>query len=240
VLGRAEAFVLRKYEFTESSFIVHFFSREFGALKLVARGAKRAKSAFRGNLETMNLVNIEFARKEGGDLGTLRQAELSESAFGLFSDRERSKAVFAISEVLSKAMVEGQGEEDVFRLVKASLAAMREDAPASWVFNYFLYWLLKLEGVLSSPSACGKCASRGAPRAFLKEEGGWLCSRCHKEGGFVLSEASVRVLSEVFAKAPSTLKEKAGETFPKELETMIYFNIYNFLGSDISSLRIGM
>ncbi|HPA26592.1 MAG TPA: DNA repair protein RecO [Acidobacteriota bacterium] len=240
MLTKAEAFVLRKYDFTESSFIVHFFTREAGAIKLVAKGAKRQKSPFRGNIETMNLVEIEFVKKEGSDLGTLRQAELVSSAFSLFSDTESSKAAFAISEILCRAMVEGQAEEEIFRLVRASVSAMKEKAPPRWVFNYFLYWLLKLEGVLSSPGLCGKCGSADIPRAFQKEEGGWLCPKCHKEGGFVLGAESVDLIKEVFSKPPAGLSQKKGQTFPKELETMLYFNIYHLLGSDINTLRIGM
>ena len=240
MLNSAEAFVLRKYDLTESSFIVHFFSREHGALKLVARGAKRQKSAFRGNLETMNLLRIEFLKKEGSDLGTLRQAELVESAFSLFSDAERSKAAFALSEILSRSVFEGQNEEDLFRLIRASLSALKDGAPPKWVFNYFVYWFLKLEGVLPSPKRCGRCGKACEPAAFRKEEGGWLCASCHGEGGFILAPGSLRILSRDFAKPPSAMKEKGGETFPKELETMLYFNLYNFLGSDLTTLRIGM
>lgn len=240
VLTGAEAFVLRKYDLTESSFIVHFFSREHGTLKLVAKGAKRQKSSFRGAIETMNLVRIEFVKKEGSDLGTLRQAELIESAFSLFSDKEKSKAAFAISEILSRAVFEGQNEEDLFRLIRASVSVLKDGAPPRWVFNYFVYWFLKLQGVISSPVQCGRCRKACVPAAFQKEEGGWLCASCHGEGGFVLAPASLRILSADFGKPPSAMKEKAGETFPKELETMLYFNLYNFLGSDLTTLRIGM
>lgn len=240
MLTKAEAFVLRKYDFTESSYIVHFFTREIGALKLVAKGAKRQRSAFRGNIETMNLVEIEFVKKEGSDLGTLRQAELLSSAFSLFSDMESSKAAFAISEILCRAMVEGQAEEEIFRLVKASVSAMKNGAPPRWVFNYFLYWLLKLEGVLSSPGICGKCRSATMPKAFQKEEGGWLCPDCHKEGGFMLNPESVNIMKQDFSRPPAELTEMKGRAFPKELETMLYFNIYHLLGSDVNTLRIGM
>jgi DNA repair protein RecO (recombination protein O) len=237
---KTEALVLRKYDLTESSFIVHFFSREHGALRLVAKGAKNQKSSFRGNLETMNRLEIEFVKKERSDLGTLRRAELLESAFSLFSDIGCSKNLFAMSEILSKAIVEGQNEEEIFRLTKASIDALKNGAPPKWVFNYFLFWFLKLEGVLSAPRFCGKCKTSAAPRAFLKDEGGWLCKNCHKEGGFIISPESAEVLNDLFSKPPAALLEAKERQFPKELETMLYFNIYHLLGSDIQSLRIGM
>jgi DNA repair protein RecO (recombination protein O) len=240
MLNKTQAFVLRKYDFTESSFIVHFFSRDFGAVSLVAKGAKRPKSEFRGNLEILNLLEIEFVRKEGSDLGALRRIELIDSAFSLFSKMEASKILFAISEILSKAVVEGQNEEEIFRLTKASVEALKNGVEPKWMFNYFIFWFLRLEGVISAPKYCGKCKAAAVPCAFNRDEGGWLCKKCRKEGGFLVGAETVRILNDVFAKPPGDLKLAAVEPFPKELETMLYFNIYHFLGSDLKSLRIGM
>jgi DNA repair protein RecO (recombination protein O) len=41
---RAEAIVLRNQSVTESSLIVTWFTREFGKLKTLAKGARRPKS----------------------------------------------------------------------------------------------------------------------------------------------------------------------------------------------------
>jgi DNA repair protein RecO len=163
-----------------------------------------------------------------------------ESAFSLFSHIECSKILFAMSEILCKSIVEGQNEEEVFRLIKASIDALKKEAPPKWIFYYFLFWFLKLQGVLSAPRFCGKCKAATAPFAFLKDEGGWLCKNCYKEGGFVISPESVEVLNHLFSKPPGDLLEVKTRQFPKELATMLYFNIYHFVGSDIQSLRIGM
>jgi DNA repair protein RecO (recombination protein O) len=47
-------FVLHSYPWRETSLVVEFFSREFGRVALVARGAKRPTSQFRGLLSPFN------------------------------------------------------------------------------------------------------------------------------------------------------------------------------------------
>ena len=48
---RAEAIVLRVQPVTESSLLVLWFTREFGKLKTLAKGARRPKSPMRGRLD---------------------------------------------------------------------------------------------------------------------------------------------------------------------------------------------
>ena len=169
----------------------------------------------------------------------LKRADLIESSLDLFSDYGTSKLAFAISEILSKGALEGQKEEEVFRLTRASIGAFKAGCPKEWVFNYYLLWFLRLNGVLPAPGSCGKCGRKNRIAAFDRENGGWICKDCCKEGGFLLSQESVAVLIDMLALPPAKLEEKKGRPFPKELKTMLYFNIYCFLGSDLASLQKG-
>ena len=67
------AFVLHTHPFRETSLIVEVFSRDFGRLALLARGARRPRSAIRGLLMAFQPLEIGWAGK-GGVL-TLMKAE---------------------------------------------------------------------------------------------------------------------------------------------------------------------
>jgi len=67
------AFVLHTYPFRETSLIVEVFSRDFGRLALLARGARRPRSAIRGLLMAFQPLELGWAGK--GEVLTLMKAE---------------------------------------------------------------------------------------------------------------------------------------------------------------------
>lgn len=68
-----QAFVLHAYPYRETSLIVEILSREHGRLAVVARGAKRPRSALRGLLLPFQPLILNWFGKS--ELRTLRSAE---------------------------------------------------------------------------------------------------------------------------------------------------------------------
>jgi DNA repair protein RecO (recombination protein O) len=66
-------FVLHSYPFRETSLIVEVFSRQYGRVPLVARGARRPKSALRGLLMSFQPLSLSWFGKN--ELRTLHSAE---------------------------------------------------------------------------------------------------------------------------------------------------------------------
>jgi len=67
------AFILHAYPYRETSLIVEAFSQNFGRVALVARGARRGRSALRGTL--MAFQPLELGWFGQGEMHTLAKAE---------------------------------------------------------------------------------------------------------------------------------------------------------------------
>ena len=67
------AFVLHSYPFKETSLVVELFTREFGRIGVVARGARRPRSALRGLMLAFQPLLVSWSGK--GELQTLMRAE---------------------------------------------------------------------------------------------------------------------------------------------------------------------
>jgi DNA repair protein RecO (recombination protein O) len=67
------AYVLHRYDWSESSLILEVFTRHYGRIALVAKGAKRPNSSFRPILLPLQPLHVSF----GGDaeIRTLKSAE---------------------------------------------------------------------------------------------------------------------------------------------------------------------
>jgi DNA repair protein RecO (recombination protein O) len=78
--------VLRVLPLTETSLIVHWLTRDFGRLATVAKGARRPKSPFRGQIDLFYLTDVTFSRSRRSELHLLRETRLVESHAGLRLD----------------------------------------------------------------------------------------------------------------------------------------------------------
>lgn len=67
------AFVLHAYPFRETSLIAEVFSRDYGRVALLARGARRPRSSLRGLLLAFQPLELGWAGK--GEVQTLMKAE---------------------------------------------------------------------------------------------------------------------------------------------------------------------
>lgn len=67
------AYILHSYPYSESSLILDVFSRDHGRMPLLARGARRPRSALRGVLQAFQ--PLEMGWFGGGEVRTLAKAE---------------------------------------------------------------------------------------------------------------------------------------------------------------------
>lgn len=66
------AILIRLHLLTDSSLIVHWLTEDFGLIRVVAKGARRAKSPFAGRLDLFFGGEIVFQRSNKSELHALR------------------------------------------------------------------------------------------------------------------------------------------------------------------------
>jgi DNA repair protein RecO (recombination protein O) len=78
-IERAHGLILRTRPFTETSLIANWLTPEFGRISTVAKGARRAKSPFRGKLDLFYEGEFSFQRSRRSELHTLREVVLRDT-----------------------------------------------------------------------------------------------------------------------------------------------------------------
>jgi len=114
------AFVLHTYPFRETSLIVETFTRDFGRVPLVARGARRPRSPLRGVLLAFQPLLLSWSGKS--ELRTLHRAEWQ----GGFSPVCGAALVcgFYLNELLLKLLARDDPHEGLFGAYVESVAAL--------------------------------------------------------------------------------------------------------------------
>jgi DNA repair protein RecO (recombination protein O) len=77
MIQRTEAVILKTQNWSESSRIVHAFTRKFGRMKFMAKGVRRTKSKFGAAFDPGTLSQIVFYRSIRSEIHTASEAELS-------------------------------------------------------------------------------------------------------------------------------------------------------------------
>ena len=76
MIESTDAIVLRAIKYGDTSKIVTLYTRRFGKVAVIAKGARSAKSKFGSALEPMSLIQAVFYRKENREVQLLSQADL--------------------------------------------------------------------------------------------------------------------------------------------------------------------
>ncbi len=125
---RAEGIVLRTQPVTESSLIVTWFSREWGKLRTMAKGARRPKSPFRGKIDLFYRDELLFLWNQRSDLHLLHEAFLAQPHAGLRTTLPHLISATYICELVDLATAVEDSNPRIFDLLAECLPALEKNA----------------------------------------------------------------------------------------------------------------
>ena len=117
-------YVLHSYPYQETSLIVEVFTREYGRVAMVAKGAKRPHSPLRSVLMPFHALTLDWSGRS--DLKTLRSAEWR-GAFRSLSGRALICG-FYLNELLLKLIHRDDPHDALFDTYEQTLCALLEGA----------------------------------------------------------------------------------------------------------------
>jgi len=175
-----DAVVLRTYKSGEADRVVVLYTRHFGKVRVLARGARKTTSRLGGTLETLAYVTVDLV-KSRGDFYIARHVAHKEHLSTLRSSYARISAGYAVVEVVDAIPTEGVADEEIFDLVTRVLLTL--DSPEyvpDLVPASFFFRLLALDGSQPVVDVCANCGRESPLVAFDAAEGGVLCDKCRQ------------------------------------------------------------
>jgi DNA repair protein RecO (recombination protein O) len=178
---KATALVLRLVDFSESSSIATLFTREFGKVHGLAKGARRLKGPFESALDLLALCRIVFLRKSSDALDLLTEAKLERRFRPAKGDLASLYAAYTVAELLNELTEDYDPHPELFDAAEQTLAALSEPSPVAVLLLRFELTALRLLGHLPAWKQCVECG-RLVPLtgrvAFGQLAGGVLCISC--------------------------------------------------------------
>jgi DNA repair protein RecO (recombination protein O) len=178
---KATAIVLKVVEFSETSSVVTLFTREFGKIHGLAKGARRPKGPFESALDLLAYCRIVFLRKSSGALDLLTEAKLERRFRPPGHDLSSLYAGYYVAELLNELTDDYDPNPSLFDLADQTLIGLSCGEAVSTLVLRFELSALAVLGHLPSLDLCAGCGSPvdAAGRVpFGLLSGGVLCSKC--------------------------------------------------------------
>jgi len=183
-LEKSEAIVLRVVPWSETSMVVTLFTRDFGRVSAIARGARRLRSPFESSLDLLAKSQIVFIQKSNDSLDLLTESKLIR--------RFRSGQIallplycgYYVAELLLGLTQDNQSARELYDVSDRTLVDLDAGQSEAEVVLRFEMQVLKLLGHLPTFRLCASCGnpvqSDGkGPGALLGiVAGGILCGDC--------------------------------------------------------------
>ncbi len=177
--------VLRVIPFSETSCIVTMFTRDFGKVTTMAKGARRPKSPFEAALDVLALCRIVFLNKNSDAMGLLTEAKLERRFRSATRSLDRLYAGYYIVELLNSMTDDGDPHPELFELSTQVIRQIdSSEISDKEVGLALLNYELKMLSILGHLPMLTKCVSCGREKttiarvSFGLNAGGILCGAC--------------------------------------------------------------
>jgi DNA repair protein RecO (recombination protein O) len=220
---RDDAVVLRTYKSGESDRVVVLWTRNYGKVRVLAKGIRKTTSRLGGNLETLAYVNVDLV-KTRGEFYIARHVAHRERLTTLRGSYARINAGYAVVEVMDAIPSDDVADEDIFELLTRVLMTLDDETyDPMLVPSSFYFKLLALDGSGPVVDECVNCGRDVPLVAFDAEVGGTLCGDC-RSGTSISPDALALVRRIMNGDLAAVLREEspagAGEVMALALDSI--------------------
>ncbi|MDQ0218270.1 DNA repair protein RecO [Peribacillus cavernae] len=194
MLQKCEGIVIRRTDYGESNKIITIYTREWGKIGVMARGASKPSS--RLSAVTQLFYYGYFLVQTSSGLGGLQQGETVNSMRSIREDIFSTAYASYIVELLDKSIEDKSANPYLFELLYQTLNYINEGYDAEVLKFIFEMKMLQVNGLSPALDQCAVCGNTEGEFAFSLREGGFICHRCYGKDPyhFKISPAAVKLM----------------------------------------------
>jgi DNA repair protein RecO (recombination protein O) len=234
ILEKTRAIVLHQLKYSDSSVVVHTYTRKFGRQAVMIKGMRKKGSGRHSIMfQPLFILEMEVYYKPSREIQLLKEFSLSWSPYGIYSDIRKSSVMVFLGEMLSLILKEESPHEDLFDYIERSVIWYGESTES--FANFHISFLAGLSSYLGLQPSRQK-----DPTGILFSLGNGRFVPMPPADGEYASENISAILAQFFS---SSFEEAAripltGRMRNEVLETMVkYYSIHLSLRK-IKSLEV--
>lgn len=179
-LVKTAAIILKSRKWGEADRIVTFYSKEFGKIRGVARGARRFKSRFGATLEPFTRCHLDLFEKPGDSLYRISHVDLIESFQPLREELVLMSCAARMVNIVGAVTPDGDPDFRLFETLGQGLRSLKDSRDPVLTALLFQIRLLGLAGFRPQTDQCATCGKTcvTGDLQFSPLAGGVVCLSC--------------------------------------------------------------
>ncbi|WP_437186107.1 DNA repair protein RecO [Planctomicrobium sp. SH668] len=178
---KSDAIVIRQADFSESSRVITLFTKDFGKISGLAKGAKRLKSAFEVSLDILCECRVVFIRKATGNLNLLTESQLIRRFQPKPGSLPHLYGGYYVAELIDALTEEEDPHESLYTIAVDTLSRLASSNSIFVPICHFEISLLREIGQIPDFETCIICHREiedGESSRFWVAQSGLICSSC--------------------------------------------------------------
>ena len=231
VHNRTQGFVLKKVDQGEADQLFSIYTKDFGRLRILARGIRKITSKLRAGIPVFSISEIEFI--QGKTFKTLTDAVLIQDFENIKKDLEKLKIAGQIIQVFEQLIKPPQKDDQIYELLNEIFFYLNNYSLRithySLLYFYFLWNLVSILGYKPELYECLICRKKLEPEnLYFSKKAGVICESCNnkkQESGLLKIDVDIiKILREILKKDLSRfLKIKIKKQYQDSLEQISKF-----------------
>lgn len=184
MIQKCEGIVIRRTDYGENNKVITLYTREWGKIGVMARGASKPNSRF--SAVTQLFYYGYFVIQKSSGLGSLSQGEALSSFRHIRENIESTAYASYCIELLDKATDDRKPNPYIFELLYQTLNAIDEGYDPEVIKIIFEMKMLEVLGIPPVLDRCAECGETEGAFTFSIKAGGFLCHRCSSKDSYSL------------------------------------------------------
>ncbi len=229
----SDAITLRAIPYSETSLISRIYTKDYGKVALMAKGARRSKTGLSAILEPTNLISTTYFYKDNRNMQTIKEASFIDSYSSMKNNFTALNYGLAVVEILDKTSHDNDPVPILFRLANSVLCQFNSaDVNHDNIFGFFLYQFALRQGFKPEIHTCANCNTALSTASFDSRSGELSCNNCNRHSQFSIEEEALHLLSEWNCKHIQEIAHQKTETKPikHSIQFLLLFLKYHIEG----------
>lgn len=225
MIQQTEAILLKRQDLRETSLFLTFYTKGFGKIYGVMKGARGSKGQYSASPQLFSLNEIVFYERRARDVFTVSQCELKEFFAELRESLEKTSYASYFIELVNMLSQAGEKNEKMFELLEGSLRLLCGSSSAKRVARIFEIKLLAILGLAPHLKDCICCGAPAIKKAmFSLKNGGVICEACasKEKDGFPISTGTINFMEHINrSEWPMVMRIKVSRDVGHQLEGLL-------------------
>lgn len=229
MLESVEGFIFSETAYGETSKIINVFTKEYGMIGILAKGAKSMKSKFRSSTGRYSYASFQIYYKEN-KLSTLAAVDIINPLKNIHGDLTLISYVTYLTD-LTNQVIKQTDSKEIYNLFINTILKIEDKLDPKILTNILEVKLLDFLGVGLNLDSCVYCGSKNNIVTLDVSKGGLLCQNCYSDESIVSGKAIKLLRMYYYVEIASISNFNIDNSVVEELNNLIntYYEDYTGL-----------